>query len=150
MTIYLKICGLLLLLACCTQPLHADTSSLNITEHNRYQQLTRELRCVVCQNQALAESNTPLAAELRQQIAEQVYQHKSDAAIEAYLSARYGEFILFKPTFSPKNYVLWLGPFILLFGALGLLMKLLRQRKNTNLQAPLSQKETQSLEKLLK
>ncbi len=150
MTINLKTCVLwLFLMSCCGSTLHANTTGLSADEQNRYQQLTRELRCVVCQNQDLAESNTPLAIELRQQITEQLQQKKTDADIKAYLSARYGEFILFKPTFSPKNYVLWLAPFICLLGALWLLLALLQQRKNTLIQTPLSAQETQALEKLL-
>lgn len=125
-------------------------SSLNANDLLRYQQLTGELRCVVCQNQDLAESNTPLAAELRQQIATQLTQHQSNDQIKAYLSARYGEFILFKPSFSPKNYLLWLGPFALLLLALACLHRLLKKRQHIACQEPLSAQESTQLNRVLK
>ena len=124
--------------------------ALTPDESLRFQQLTAELRCVVCQNQDLAESNTPLAVELRQQITEQLHQKKSNAEITTYLSTRYGEFILFKPSFSPKNYLLWLAPFGFLMIALFILVRLSKRRHAAIHQKPLSHDEQQQLNQVLK
>jgi cytochrome c-type biogenesis protein CcmH len=72
--------------------------------------LQRELRCVVCQGQSLDESNAPLAADLRRLIRTKLENGESDAQIEAYLVARYGDFILMKPPLEPETYLLWFGP----------------------------------------
>ncbi|MES2142591.1 MAG: cytochrome c-type biogenesis protein [Pseudomonadota bacterium] len=80
----------------------------------QFQRLILELRCLVCQNQNLADSNAPLAQDLRQLIAQRVKSGESEQHIKQYLVSRYSEYILFKPLFSPATYLLWLGPFILL------------------------------------
>lgn len=116
----------------------------------RYQQLTRELRCVVCQNQDLAESNTPLAIELRQQITVQLQQQKSNADIKNYLIARYGEFISLKPSFTHKNYLLWLAPFALLIACLSFLIHTIRRRQKNTCQPALSAQENDQLKQLFK
>lgn len=80
----------------------------------QFQQIIQELRCLVCQNQNLADSNAPLAKDLRQIIYQRIKNGATSSSIKEYLVTRYGEFILFKPLFSPLTYCLWLGPFILL------------------------------------
>ena len=80
----------------------------------QFQRLILELRCLVCQNQNLADSNAPLAQDLRQLIAQRVKSGESEQHIKQYLVSRYSEYILFKPLFSPWTYLLWLGPFVLL------------------------------------
>ena len=85
----------------------------------RFHHLLQTFRCVVCQNQDLADSNAGVAKDLRQQIYQQVLAHKSDQQIKQYLITRYGVFILFAPPFSTKTYLLWLLPWaLLLLGAL--------------------------------
>ena len=86
----------------------------------RYIALTHELRCVKCQNEALADSDVDIAAELRREIREMLQAGKSDDEIRDYLVARYSEFILFKPRYSARNAWLWLGPVVLL--ALGVVI----------------------------
>jgi cytochrome c-type biogenesis protein CcmH len=76
--------------------------------------LEHELRCLVCQNQSLAESNAPLAQDLRAQVREQLAAGKSDAEVKAYLVARYGDFVLYRPPFKASTVLLWAGPFVLL------------------------------------
>jgi cytochrome c-type biogenesis protein CcmH len=133
-----------------TEPnLKQDYLKLSSTEETRYRQLISELRCVVCQNEDLADSTTPLAAELRQQVALKIHQQQSNSDIKVYLSQRYGEFILFKPSFSPKNYLLWLGPFLLVLSGLLWLTYFLRKRAPVTVK-PLSPQERQRLESLLK
>ena len=91
-------------------------------EKIQFEQIIQELRCLVCQNQNLADSNAPLAQDLRQIIYQRIKKGESSSNIKDYLVSRYGEFILFKPLFSPLTYALWLSPFILL---LGIVIKLL-------------------------
>jgi cytochrome c-type biogenesis protein CcmH len=81
----------------------------------RLKTLESELRCLVCQNQTLAESPAGLAGDLRREVRSLVEQRKSDAEIKAFLRARYGDFVLYKPPVDPKTYLLWFGPFGLLF-----------------------------------
>ena len=82
----------------------------------RLKNLEEELRCLVCQNQTLADSNAPLAEDLRREVRELALQGKSDAEIKQYLVARYGDFVLYKPPVKSTTYLLWFGPFALLLG----------------------------------
>jgi len=89
---------------------HADIPA----DEARYQALIDELRCLVCQNQTIAESNAPLAADLREQVRAQMAAGKSDGEIIDYVTARYGDFVLYRPPFKARTWLLWLGPFALL------------------------------------
>jgi len=80
----------------------------------RARDLSREIRCVVCQSQSVADSDADIAKELRAMIREQIAAGKSDQEIRDYLVARYGDFVLFDPPFKASTYVLWIGPFALL------------------------------------
>ena len=82
----------------------------------RLKALENELRCLVCQNQTLAESNAPLAEDLRREVRELAISGRSDDDIRAYLVARYGDFVLYKPPVKSTTYLLWFGPFLLLAG----------------------------------
>lgn len=86
--------------------------------HERMMRLSAELRCVVCQNQSLADSNAELAINLRAQIAMQLLAGKSESEIIDFLVQRYGEFILYRPTFGTSNWLLWLGPALMLAGGI--------------------------------
>jgi len=94
----------------------------------RAQALEKELRCLVCQNQTLAESNAPLALDLRNQVRAQLAQGKSDAEVIDWLVARYGDFVLYRPPLKATTLLLWAGPFIFLVGGLFLLIRFLRRR----------------------
>ena len=97
-------------------------------QHERVQRLAGELRCVVCQNQTLADSSAPLALELKKQIEGQVAQGVSDAQVIDYLVQRYGDFILYRPPLKPVTWPLWFGPFAMLLGGLAFFFCKLRQR----------------------
>lgn len=90
--------------------------------------LTAELRCLVCQNQTIADSNADLAVDLRKQVREMLARGDSDEQIRDYMTARYGDFVLYRPPFNRKTALLWLGPGVLLVGGLGVLMFVLRRR----------------------
>ena len=90
--------------------------------------LTKELRCLVCQNQNLADSNADLAKDLRDKAYEMVKQGKSHAEITEYMIARYGDFVMYRPPVKQSTFLLWLGPFAFLIAALvGLIMFLRRK-----------------------
>jgi len=86
----------------------------------RVRTLTEQLRCLVCQNQTIADSNAGLAIDLREQVIKQVRAGRTDPEIKQYMVERYGDFVLYDPPFSPTNFALWIGPFVLL--AVGLLL----------------------------
>jgi cytochrome c-type biogenesis protein CcmH len=94
----------------------------------RLKSLETQLRCLVCQNETLAESAAPLADDLRKEVRELAVAGKSDDDIRAYLVARYGDFVLYKPPMKPVTYLLWFGPFLLLFGGLVAWLLVLRRR----------------------
>ncbi len=98
-------------------------------EIERLQRVASELRCLVCQNQSIAESTAGLAVDLKQQALKQIQAGKSDEDIRSYMVERYGEFILYKPAFSASNAVLWGGPFVLLALVFVMVIKSLRRRQ---------------------
>jgi cytochrome c-type biogenesis protein CcmH len=92
--------------------------------------LAHELRCLVCQNQTLADSNAPLAVDLRNQIREQLKAGRSERDVLDFMVARYGDFVLYRPPFKASTVALWLGPFLLLLiGAWLLVRQVTRARK---------------------
>ena len=115
----------------------------------RLHDLSQELRCLVCQNETLADSRADLAVDLRDQIREQIKAGKTDKEIIDYLTARYGDFILYRPPVRPTTYFLWFGPFVLLLGGLVLLFRYVRQRRGLIIDRPLSLEERHRAEKLL-
>ena len=109
----------------------AANDSYDIANEDRLKNLSRELRCLVCQNQTLSESNAPLAEDLRREIRVLFTKGMSDEDIKTYLVERYGDFVLYSPPFESKTIVLWLAPAILL--VLGLLMLLFAIRKRNKI-----------------
>ena len=98
-------------------------------EHaRRYQALIAELRCLVCQNQNLADSNAPLAADLREITFSMINEGKSDQEIIDFMVARYGDFVLYRPPFKATTAVLWVGPLLLLLLGMAILLRQLRRR----------------------
>ena len=92
--------------------------------------LAEELRCLVCQNQTLAESNAPLAVDLRKEMREQLANGASEREVREFMVARYGDFVLYKPPFKASTAALWLGPFALLLGGAVLLVRRVRRRRD--------------------
>ena len=116
----------------------------------RLTKLSQELRCLVCQNETLADSRADLAEDLRREIREQIKAGKSDKEIIAFLTDRYGQFILYRPRVTPTTYLLWFGPFVLLLGGLWILFHYIRQRRDLVIEKPLSADEHRRAEELLK
>lgn len=94
----------------------------------RARELFKEVRCLVCQNESIDDSDAELAADLRRIVRERVAAGDSDDKIKSFLTDRYGEFVLLRPAFSLGNLALWLAPLIVLVGGLGLLLARLRNR----------------------
>jgi len=115
----------------------------------RLQALSHELRCLVCQNETLAESRAGLAEDLRREIRDQMKAGKSDQEIIAFLTARYGDFVLYRPRVTPTTYLLWFGPFILLAVGLLVLYRQLKQRRTQIKQQSLTDQDRRRLEELL-
>lgn len=106
----------------------------------RLKHLETQLRCLVCQNQTLAESNAPLAEDLRREVRELASSGRSDDEIRAFLVARYGDFVLYQPPVRPATWLLWFGPFLLLAGGGAAWFLIVRRRRAAaSAEAPLSQ-----------
>ncbi len=116
----------------------------------RARAMGKELRCLVCQNQSIDDSDADLARDLRRLVRERLVAGENEAQIKAYLVSRYGDFILLKPPFKAKTYALWLGPaVILLLAGGGAALYLRRQARRPETAAPLTADERRRLETLL-
>jgi len=118
-------------------------------QEQRIRRLEEKLRCLVCQNQTLADSNAELAEDLRRQVRDQVDQGRSDEQIVDYLVQRYGDFVLYDPPFKASTALLWAGPFVLLAGAAGALAFVVRRRREAAAQAALTAEEKQLADEIL-
>ena len=116
----------------------------------RVTKLSQELRCLVCQNETIADSRADLATDLRNQIREQMKAGKSDKEIVAFLTERYGDFILYRPPVKPVTYLLWFGPFLMMIGGMVFLFRHLKHRRQLIVEEPLSQNERLRAEELLR
>ncbi len=96
----------------------------------RLKGLADELRCLVCQNQTIADSNASLALDLRNEIREQIARGRSDDDIRAYMVERYGDFVLYRPPLKATTVLLWIGPFVLLALGAGILFMMVRKRRS--------------------
>jgi cytochrome c-type biogenesis protein CcmH len=94
----------------------------------RVRDLSSELRCLVCQNQTLADSSAPLAVDLRNQVREQLKSGRSERDVVEFLTARYGDFVLYRPPLKASTVLLWAGPFLLLASGLFLLFLRIRRK----------------------
>jgi cytochrome c-type biogenesis protein CcmH len=121
----------------------------NVQTENRIRQLEEKLRCLVCQNQTLADSSAELAGDLRREVREQVKAGRSDDEIIQFLVQRYGDFVRYEPPFKASTALLWLGPFVLLAGAAAFLLLALRRRRNAPEEPALAPDEKRLVERVL-
>jgi cytochrome c-type biogenesis protein CcmH len=119
----------------------------SIEQEQSYQTLISELRCLVCQNQTIADSNADLAKDLRRQVYEMLQQGQSQQQIADFMTERYGDFVLYNPNFNLKTGLLWLGP--ALFLLMGLIAVLLFARKKPNTETGLTSEQKSQLDKIL-
>ncbi len=94
----------------------------------RFESITKDLRCLVCQNESVADSNATLADDLRRQVREMLVAGKTDMEIFDYMTARYGEFVRYNPPLEGKTYLIWGAPFLLLLAGAGIIYRIMRVR----------------------
>jgi cytochrome c-type biogenesis protein CcmH len=107
----------------------ASALAQNSDLDKRVAALAEELRCLVCQNQTLADSHAPLAVDLRNEIRDQLAKGASEREVREFMVARYGDFVLYRPPFKASTALLWGGPFLLLLAGAVLLYRMLRRRR---------------------
>jgi cytochrome c-type biogenesis protein CcmH len=115
----------------------------------RLKHLAVELRCLVCQNQTLADSNAPLAEDLRREVREMIAKNMSDQEIIDFLVSRYGDFVLYRPPMKATTTLLWVGPFVLLLGGAVALVTTLRRRSRKIADVAMTEEEHRRVEQLL-
>jgi cytochrome c-type biogenesis protein CcmH len=117
---------------------HAQTlpAVVNPELEKRVFALSDELRCLVCQNQTIADSNAELAVDLRNQVREKLEAGMTEKDVIAYMVERYGDFVLYRPPVKGTTWILWFGPFLLLIGGLGVLLMQLGKRQAVTEPAP--------------
>ena len=115
----------------------------------RLKHLAVELRCLVCQNQTLADSNAPLAEDLRREVREMIVKNMSDKEIIDFLVSRYGDFVLYRPPLKGTTTLLWVGPFVLLVGGGIALVVALKRRGKKVADAAITEEEHRRVEQLL-
>jgi cytochrome c-type biogenesis protein CcmH len=145
----IRILMLALLLGCGTAQAAIEAYKFdNTQQEQRFHKLTKELRCLVCQNQDLADSNADLAADLRAKVQEMILAGKTDKEIVDYMVDRYGDFVLYKPPLMGTTVLLWFGPAVL--AVLGVLVVIGVIRRKSGEPVPeLSEEDHQRAESLL-
>lgn len=136
-------------LAAVAQAIEAPPTAQDPVLEARLNNLAKELRCLVCQNETLADSHAELALDLRREIRDKMRQGMTDQQITAYLTQRYGDFVLYRPPVKSTTWLLWFGPFLLLIAAVGGLTFFLKRRRRVLEDIPLSAEETAHLNALL-
>jgi cytochrome c-type biogenesis protein CcmH len=129
----------------------ADIDAYEFDDPNKeilYKKLIKELRCTVCQNQDIADSNAELAQDLRRKTYDMVQQGKDEEFVLDYMSQRYGDFVLYRPRLQTNTLLLWVGPFIILLIGVFVLMRFIR-RKPVAASDGLSSEERKRAEQLL-
>ena len=127
------------------EPLKFESSS----QESRYKALITELRCLVCQNQNLADSNSELAGDLRLLTHNMILSGSSDTEIIQFMVSRYGDFVLYRPPFKPSTALLWFAPLIFLAGGCFVLFRIF-QRRNNNSLSSVSSAQREKLRKLMR
>ncbi|WP_232210406.1 cytochrome c-type biogenesis protein [Nitrococcus mobilis] len=121
----------------------------NTSQAQRFQTLTEQLRCLVCQGESIADSNADLAKDLRSQVHEMILAGHSNEQIMQFMTERYGDFILYKPPFVPRTYFLWAGPLLLLLLASLVMIKYVGRARRDKQSIVLQQGERERLSRLL-
>jgi len=143
-TLILLVCGLSSAVAGEAAPVATDPAL-----EARVQSLSEVLRCLVCQNQNLADSHADLAIDLKNQVREMLREGRSEQQVIDYMVERYGDFVLYRPPLKSTTWLLWGAPFLLLLGGLAGLFWLLRRRHAAVAEAPLDDVERQAAARLL-
>jgi cytochrome c-type biogenesis protein CcmH len=131
----LVLCGLIGTAAgfAATEPVDANGQLVDRGLQARFESITKDLRCLVCQNESIADSNVELARDLRRQVREMLVDGKSDAAIFDFMTDRYGEFVRFSPALEPKTLIIWGAPFVMLLLGGVIVFRVVRHRSRLSL-----------------
>jgi cytochrome c-type biogenesis protein CcmH len=116
------------LTAALTHALDANGQLEDPVLQTRFERITKDLRCLVCQNESIADSNVELAGDLRRQVQEMLIAGKSDEAIFDFMTERYGDFVRFNPPLEPKTLLIWGAPFAVLVLGIGIIFRVVRRR----------------------
>ncbi len=127
----------------------APSVSDNPALEKKVLEVSNELRCLVCQNQTIADSNADLAVDLKNQVRQQLSEGRSKQDILKYMTERYGDFVLYKPPFNAATVMLWVGPFLLMLFGLVLLVRQIKQRKQELSQETFSAQDIERARQLL-
>lgn len=138
-----------LLVAVSVMAKEAPPAAADPALEKRMVELTEQLRCLVCQNQSIADSHADLAIDLKNQVREKMKEGQSDAQIIDYMVARYGDFVLYKPPVMATTLPLWFGPFALLLAAVAGLFYYIVRRRSTTPAPPLSEEEQARVRSML-
>ena len=156
MTVFYKFLTIVVLTFTLITAFNVKASPVDIYEFKdevtkiRFNALTKELRCPKCQNQNLADSNSPIAADLRREVYELLQQGQADIEIVNFMVARYGDFVLYRPRVNSLTYILWFGPIVLLFIGIGVVIMVLRRKPAKQAEETLSAEQQSKLDSLLK
>ena len=132
---------------------HADEAAPLASDpvlEQRLVSISEEMRCLVCQNESLSGSRSELAQDLRREIRDLIKQGKTDAEIRTFMVDRYGDFILYRPPVKPTTWLLWIGPFVLMFAGIVALLMYLRRRNTQVATTSLSDDENKRIDALLR
>lgn len=122
----------------------------NDADKQRFETLIEEIRCLVCQNQSLADSNAELAQDLRKEVYDMIMSGKDDNEITQFLVERYGDFVLYRPPLKENTWLLWFGPFLfLLIGSIAAIIIIRKQSASTDTVSELNEEQQQRLAELL-
>jgi cytochrome c-type biogenesis protein CcmH len=124
------VASLLVLVSIGARALDANGQLEDPALQERFERITRDLRCLVCQNESIADSNVELASDLRRQVREMLIAGKSDAAIFDFMTDRYGEFVRFNPPLEPKTLLIWGAPFLALGLGVVIILRIVRRRSS--------------------
>lgn len=117
-----------LFLACQAIAIDAGRAFEDPAEQERYERLIQDLRCLVCQNQSIADSNATLASDLRREVRDLMEAGQSDEQIRSFMTERYGDFVLYRPPVRPRTWLLWAAPALLLLGGIGIAVIVITRR----------------------
>jgi len=143
--------SLLAIIICLTLSVVATAGFITVAPEyeERYEKILSELRCLVCQNQTVAESPAGLADDFRIEVKEMLERGATDEEILTFMSERYGDFILYNPPVKARTYLLWVGPFVLLIGGILIAIMLVRKRADNIPSNELTEQDKQRLNSLL-
>ena len=128
----------------------AQTTSVDPALEARVKALSLELRCLVCQNQTVADSDAPVARDMRDQVRTQLAAGKSESEVKRYMTDRFGDFVLYKPAFQTNTLLLWLGPFLVLALGLFVVVRVVRKKQSVvHVRTGLSDAERERARRLL-